>query len=132
MVIGGRNQHMSRRILQEVCAQRERLVDGARNVAGNDFHVFERDTPRHDDGGDRLSLGFVVETERQVEAHLKEHLEQVAPDDQRTRLILAQMKADEARHGSHARRAGGTDLPSPLPAVMTAAANVMKAVAYRF
>ena len=81
--------------------------------------------------GDRLSLGFVVETERQVEAHLQDHLKQVAPDDERTRLILSQMQADEARHGSSARQAGGADLPAPIPAAMTLASKVMKAVAYR-
>lgn len=81
--------------------------------------------------GDRLSLGFVVETERQVEAHLQDHLEQVAPEDERTRRILSQMQADEARHGSSARQAGGVDLPSPVPAVMTLASKVMKAIAYR-
>ncbi len=81
--------------------------------------------------GDRLSLGFVVETERQVEAHLQDHLGQVAPDDERTRRILSQMQADEARHGSSARVAGGADLPPPVPAAMTLASRVMKAIAYR-
>jgi ubiquinone biosynthesis monooxygenase Coq7 len=81
--------------------------------------------------GDRLSLGFVVETERQVEAHLQDHLEQVAPDDERTRLILRQMQADEARHADSASLKGGEALPSPLPALMTLASRVMKAIAYR-
>lgn len=81
--------------------------------------------------GDRLSLGFVVETERQVEAHLQDHLDQVAPDDERTRRILDQMKADEARHGHSAKQAGGVDLPSPLPSLMRFAAGVMRKVAYR-
>jgi ubiquinone biosynthesis monooxygenase Coq7 len=81
--------------------------------------------------GERLSLGFVVETERQVEAHLAEHLEQLPPDDQRSRLVLAQMQADEARHGQAARAAGGADLPAPLPGLMALASRVMKAVAYR-
>lgn len=81
--------------------------------------------------GDRLSLGFVVETERQVEAHLQDHLEQLAPDDERSRRILAQMQADEARHGATAKAAGGAALPTPLPSLMTLASKVMKAVAYR-
>ena len=81
--------------------------------------------------GERLSLGFVVETERQVEAHLADHLQRLPPDDQRSRLILAQMQADEARHGQAARAAGGADLPTPLPGLMALASRVMKAVAYR-
>lgn len=81
--------------------------------------------------GDRLSLGFVVETERQVEAHLQDHLEQLAPDDERSRRILMQMQADEARHGASAKAAGGAALPAPLPTLMTIASKVMKAVAYR-
>lgn len=81
--------------------------------------------------GDRLSLGFVVETERQVEAHLEDHLGEIASVDERTRRIITQMKADEARHGQTARDAGGVELPAPLPALMTFASKVMKAVAYR-
>jgi ubiquinone biosynthesis monooxygenase Coq7 len=81
--------------------------------------------------GERLSLGFVVETERQVEAHLADHLQRLPPDDQRSRTILAQMQADEARHGQAARAAGGADLPRPLPGLMALASRVMKAVAYR-
>lgn len=81
--------------------------------------------------GDPLSLGFVVETERQVEAHLDEHLQQLPQDDQRSRRILAQMQADEARHADQAEAAGGQPLPAPLPRLMTLAARVMKTVAYR-
>jgi ubiquinone biosynthesis monooxygenase Coq7 len=81
--------------------------------------------------GERLSLGFVVETERQVEAHLANHLQRLPPEDRRSRLILAQMQADEARHGQSALEAGGADLPAPLPGLMALASRVMKAVAYR-
>ncbi len=81
--------------------------------------------------GDPLSLGFVVETERQVEAHLQDHLEQLQPDDERSRRILAQMQADEARHAQAAQAAGGVELPRPLPTLMALASKVMKAVAYR-
>lgn len=81
---------------------------------------------------DKVSLGFVVETERQVEAHLGEHLEKLPADDAASRAVVAQMKDDEARHGRHAREAGGIDLPPPIPALMRFASNVMKAVAYRF
>ena len=81
--------------------------------------------------GDRLSLGFVVETERQVEAHLGEHLEQLPPGDDRSRAIVARMKEDEARHAEHALAAGAQVLPPPVPAIMRFASKVMKAVAYR-
>lgn len=80
---------------------------------------------------DRVSLGFVVETERQVEAHLGEHLQKLPADDLASRAVVAQMKDDEARHGQMAQAAGGTDLPRPIPALMRFASNVMKAVAYR-
>ncbi|MBS0583157.1 MAG: 2-polyprenyl-3-methyl-6-methoxy-1,4-benzoquinone monooxygenase [Proteobacteria bacterium] len=81
---------------------------------------------------DKVSLGFVVETERQVEAHLGEHLDRLPADDAASRAVVAQMKTDEARHGQHAREAGGIDLPPPIPTLMRFASNVMKAVAYRF
>ncbi|MEO8801722.1 MAG: 2-polyprenyl-3-methyl-6-methoxy-1,4-benzoquinone monooxygenase [Rudaea sp.] len=80
---------------------------------------------------DRVSLGFVVETERQVEAHLGEHLQKLPETDARSRAVVAQMQADEARHGKNAKAAGGIDLPQPVPALMRAASAVMKAVAYR-
>jgi 3-demethoxyubiquinol 3-hydroxylase len=80
---------------------------------------------------DRLSLGFVVETERQVEAHLGEHLERLPEADARSRAIVRAMKDDEARHADRALAAGATALPDPVPALMRFASNVMKAVAYR-
>jgi ubiquinone biosynthesis monooxygenase Coq7 len=82
-------------------------------------------------GGDRLSLGFVVETERQVEAHLGEHLEKLPADDARSRAIVRVMKEDEARHASNALAAGAETLPAPVPALMRFASKVMKTVAYR-
>jgi ubiquinone biosynthesis monooxygenase Coq7 len=81
--------------------------------------------------GDRVSLGFVVETERQVEAHLGEHLQTLPAADARSRAVVAQMQADEARHGQAARDSGGIELPPPIPALMRAASLLMKAVAYR-
>lgn len=81
--------------------------------------------------GDGWNLGFVVETERQVEAHLHEHLEQLPPGDERSRAILETMKADEARHADHAEAAGARALPDPIPRVMALASSIMKAVAYR-
>ena len=80
---------------------------------------------------DRLSLGFVVETERQVEAHLEGHLGKLPEADQRSRAIVLQMKEDEARHAEQARVAGGAELPAPVRGLMRFAANVMRAVAYR-
>lgn len=80
---------------------------------------------------DRLSLGFVVETERQVEAHLDEHLQRLPAEDQRSRRILEQMKADEARHADNALGAGAMAVPPPIPSLMRLAAFVMKTVATR-
>ena len=81
--------------------------------------------------GDGWNLGFVVETERQVEAHLDEHLRTLPPADGRSRAILATMKDDEARHADHAQSAGARTLPPPVPGLMAAASRVMKAIAYR-
>ncbi len=81
--------------------------------------------------GDGWNLGFVVETERQVEAHLAEHLETLPAEDLRSRAILETMKADEARHADHAEAAGARKLPPPIPNVMALASAVMKGVAYR-
>lgn len=80
---------------------------------------------------DATSLGFVVETERQVEAHLGEHLQRLPDDDQRSRAILQQMQTDEAAHAEHAQQRGGTDLPAPIPTLMRWTSKLMKAVAYR-
>ena len=81
--------------------------------------------------GDTVSLGFVVETERQVEAHLAEHLERLPAQDERSRAVLAQMQADEVRHAQNAQARGGIDLPFPVPQLMQASSMVMKTVAYR-
>jgi 3-demethoxyubiquinol 3-hydroxylase len=80
--------------------------------------------------GDRASLGFVVETERQVEGHLDEHLRRLPGGDLRSRAILHQMRADEATHGANARAAGGTDLPAPVRALMRRTARIMTGTAY--
>ncbi|OOG62028.1 demethoxyubiquinone hydroxylase family protein [Rhodanobacter sp. B04] len=81
--------------------------------------------------GDPVSLGFVVETERQVEAHLAEHLERLPVQDERSRAVLTQMQADEIRHAQAAQQRGGIELPFPLPQLMHASSMVMKTVAYR-
>jgi ubiquinone biosynthesis monooxygenase Coq7 len=81
--------------------------------------------------GDRVNLGFVVETERQVEEHLTGHMEALPPGDSRSRAIVEQMRDDEARHGAMAQAAGATALPLPVTGLMRVAAKVMKVVAYR-
>ncbi len=81
--------------------------------------------------GDRWSLGFIDETERQVSEHLSEHLAQLPPEDRRSRAILEQMRDDEDRHGRDAREAGGRALPDPVKRLMRRVAAVMKYGAYR-
>ena len=81
--------------------------------------------------GDRLSLGFVVETENQVEAHLQSHLTSLPAQDHASRAIVAQMKDDEARHALDAQHAGAAELPAPVKTLMTLAAKVMTTVAHR-
>ncbi len=81
--------------------------------------------------GDGWNLGFVVETERQVEAHLDEHLHTLPDADRRSRQIIQVMKEDEARHADHAEQAGARRLPQPIPAIMATASRIMKTVAYR-
>ncbi|MDG6348564.1 2-polyprenyl-3-methyl-6-methoxy-1,4-benzoquinone monooxygenase [Luteimonas sp. 8-5] len=81
--------------------------------------------------GDGWNLGFVVETERQVEAHLDEHLRDLPEADLRSRAILEVMKADEARHAANAEQAGARVLPPPIPTLMAGASALMKKVAYR-
>jgi len=82
-------------------------------------------------GGDRISLGFVVETERQVEAHLESHLGLLPANDGPSRAIVAQMKVDEAQHAKEAQQAGAAELPAPFKAMMQVAAKVMTTVAHR-
>lgn len=81
--------------------------------------------------GDRVSLGFVEATEDQVCRHLDEHLERLPPDDQRSREILTQMRADEARHGAEALDAGGESFPAPVKGAMRLLARVMTESTYR-
>jgi len=81
--------------------------------------------------GDGWNLGFVVETERQVEAHLDQHLHSLPATDARSRAIVQVMKADEARHADNAQVAGARALPAPVRAAMRVASGFMKAVAYR-
>ena len=81
--------------------------------------------------GDAASLGFVVETERQVESHLAGHLERLPEGDHRSRAIVAQMKLDEQRHADAAEAAGARPMPMPVRALMRLAAKVMTTTAHR-
>lgn len=81
--------------------------------------------------GDRMSLGFVAETESQVAEHLDDHLSRLPRADQRSRAVIRQMRADEVRHGNEAMALGGAELPWPIPRLMRQAAKLMKAAAYR-
>ncbi|WP_162573248.1 2-polyprenyl-3-methyl-6-methoxy-1,4-benzoquinone monooxygenase [Variovorax sp. PBL-H6] len=81
--------------------------------------------------GDPLSLGFVAETERQVEAHLDSHLDRLPAGDTASRAVVNQMKLDEARHAAQAWSAGAQELPAPAKALMRLASRVMTTVAHR-
>lgn len=81
--------------------------------------------------GDRTSLGFVVETERQVEQHLASHMDRLPATDAASRAIVDQMKADEAQHADMALAAGGIELPAPVKGLMRVAAKVMTVTAHR-
>jgi len=81
--------------------------------------------------GDRANLGFVAETERQVEEHLTTHMDRLPETDRKSRAIVDQMRDDEIRHGAMAVEAGAVPLPYPVKRLMRAAADVMRAVAYR-
>jgi 3-demethoxyubiquinol 3-hydroxylase len=80
--------------------------------------------------GDRKSLGFVAETERQVEAHLAGHLEKLPPQDAKSRAIVTQMQSDEASHGREAQALGAEELPVLVRRGMAAMAKVMTNTAY--
>lgn len=79
---------------------------------------------------DRVSLGFVVETERQVEEHLHGHLSSLPAGDHASRAIVAQMRDDEAQHAQAALKAGGAPLPAPVRGLMRLAAKVMTTTAH--
>jgi ubiquinone biosynthesis monooxygenase Coq7 len=81
--------------------------------------------------GDRTNLGFVVETERQVEEHLTGHMDRLPPADAKSRVIVAAMRDDEVRHGMAALDAGADDLPWPVRVLMRATAKLMTVTAYR-
>jgi 3-demethoxyubiquinol 3-hydroxylase len=80
--------------------------------------------------GDRWNLGFLAETERQVEAHLDDHLGRLPPADDKSRAVLCQMREDEIAHAATAERLGAAELPAPVRWAMRAASRVMTTVAY--
>jgi ubiquinone biosynthesis monooxygenase Coq7 len=80
--------------------------------------------------GDRISLGFVVETEKQVEQHLAGHLQRLPAEDLASRAIVAQMQLEEARHAAEATAAGATQLPAPVKGLMKLAARIMTRTAH--
>jgi ubiquinone biosynthesis monooxygenase Coq7 len=80
--------------------------------------------------GDAASLGFVVETERQVAAHLASHLEKLPAEDKKSRAIVEQMRQDEIAHGAAAQALGASELPAPVRTVMNVMAKVMTTTAY--
>ncbi|MGD2074136.1 MAG: 2-polyprenyl-3-methyl-6-methoxy-1,4-benzoquinone monooxygenase [Gammaproteobacteria bacterium] len=80
--------------------------------------------------GDKWSLGFVAETEKQVFQHLEDHLDRMPANDRKSRAILEQMKIDEARHGAAAKAAGGAGLPEPVRRLMHLTSQVMTRTAY--
>jgi ubiquinone biosynthesis monooxygenase Coq7 len=81
--------------------------------------------------GDRWNLGFLAETERQVEEHLSGHLERLPEEDGRTRTLVEAMRADEARHRDTAVRLGAAELPAPVKLAMRLASGLMTRIAYR-
>ena len=81
--------------------------------------------------GDKWSLGFVAETEKQVENHLESHLEKLPKEDQRSRAIVDQMRIDEIVHGQAAKNAGGANLPEPIQKIMQVMSKIMTTTAYK-
>jgi ubiquinone biosynthesis monooxygenase Coq7 len=81
--------------------------------------------------GDKWSLGFVVETERQVVRHLEKHLGRLPAQDEKSRAILEQMKVDEAHHATTALQAGGAELPAPIKTAMRISSKLMTTLAYK-
>ena len=81
--------------------------------------------------GDKWSLGFVAETEKQVENHLESHLQKLPQEDHRSRAIVDQMRIDEIEHGQAAKEAGGVPLPEPIQKMMQAMSKIMTSAAYK-
>jgi ubiquinone biosynthesis monooxygenase Coq7 len=79
--------------------------------------------------GDRISLGFIAETEKQVEAHIHDHLDRLPTEDEKSAAILEQMASDEAHHGTTARLAGGVELPGPARSAMAIGGEILRRIA---
>ena len=109
------------------CAQRLKELDGRSSrldplwYAGSFLVGVAASVP-----GDSVSLGFVAETERQVEAHLGDHLSRLPDADARSAAILEQMSEDEAHHGTTAQLAGGAELPRPIRRIMALGGNLLR------
>jgi ubiquinone biosynthesis monooxygenase Coq7 len=113
---------------QAVTARNPALQADLKQAANEEIDHLSWCKDRLDDG---WSLGFLKETENQVEAHLEGHIEKLPPEDARSRAILDQMKIDEAKHAKMAEDSGAYDLPRPVKRLMKVTAAAMKAVAYR-
>lgn len=113
------------------CEQRIRALGGHTSVLNPLFYTGSLTlgalTGR---AGDPWSLGFVTETERQVESHLEDHLRKLPERDHKSRAVLAVMRDDEIRHGEAARQAGGRDLPLPIRLAMKAVSKLMTRSTY--
>ena len=81
--------------------------------------------------GDRVSLGFIAETERQVEAHLQDHLNRLPEADAKSRAILERMAAEEAHHATTAKLSGGSDLPPSVRSLMTVGGEILRQISLR-
>jgi 3-demethoxyubiquinol 3-hydroxylase len=114
------------------CAERLEQLDAKGSIAGPIFYAgafaIGALSAR---AGDKVALGFVAETERQVEAHLLDHETRLPAADHASRSIVQAMRADEIAHGQAAMAAGGAKLSWPVPALMVKAADVMRWLAYR-
>lgn len=81
--------------------------------------------------GDKWSLGFLEETEKQVESHLTEHLEKIPKHDNKSRAVLEQMREDEIRHAHMAHDSGAADLPAPIKNIMAITSKIMTSFSYK-
>jgi len=115
------------------CAQRLQELDSRPSVLGPLWYVGSAVIGAAAGlAGDATSLGFIAETERQVEGHIDHHLEQLPADDDRSRAILIQMKEDEVAHRDHAIERGGANLPPVVQVLMRNTAKIMTKSAYWF
>ena len=113
------------------CQQRLTALDGHRSVLNPLWYVGSFTLGAiAGKAGDKWSLGFVAETEKQVEAHLEDHLNQLDENDKASSAVLKQMQIDEIHHGEQALNAGGAELPLPVQKLMTVVSKVMTRSSY--